>query len=208
MDLPNILFLCMNKTFLYTNTIILSMGIDFIGRESFRILGLLTNGKLYLREISEKTGLPASTVHKTLAALEKNLVVKSSKNKNRKFFEPNYGSAFARSLLTALVVHNIMGAKEFRQLSKLGVRGIYLFGSCAEGRMGSDSDIDLAAYFEKKPDAELIGRIKRSLGSRLGREIQLIALSDEKLKSMEEGNVELLNRIKFKSIALAGEPLG
>ena len=54
----------------------------------------------------------------------------------------------------------------------------YIFGSYVQGKIRTDSDIDIAIYLEKKIDAGTYLEIKMSLTEACKREIDLIILND------------------------------
>lgn len=55
---------------------------------------------------------------------------------------------------------------------------VYIFGSYVQGKMRTDSDIDIAIYLEKKMDIETYIEIKMHLSEACKREIDLIVLND------------------------------
>ena len=181
------------------------VGIDFIDSFSFLVFEALLGGERYLRELSELTGLAPSSVHKVLAKLLRHKMVLVSRQKNRLFFRLNYGSPLTAKTVGLIFVHKITAARAFAKLIALKPIGVYLFGTAASGMAAADSDIDLAVLFEKKPDGIKLSGVKRQLSNELKREIQLIVLTAEKIKSMQKENIELLNQIKNKSTVLWGE---
>ncbi len=181
--------------------------IDFVDSFSFLLLEALLQKQCYLRELSEETGLAPSSVHKVMAKLLKQKMVLAEKQKNRKVFSLNYSSPLTTKLVGLIFVHKITRSRAFAKLVALKPRGLYLFGTAATGKVSPDSDIDLAIFFEKRPDSIKLSEIKRQLSNELKREIQLIVLTEDKIKSMRKENTELLNQIKGKSIVLLGESI-
>ena len=181
--------------------------IDFLGENAFRIIELLLEKKQYLRELAERTGLAPSSVHKIISKLVLKKIAFFEKQKNRKVFSLNYDSALTTSAIKILFVNKIISAKAFKKLVALKPIGIYLFGTAASGKITSNSDIDLAINFSKKPDSLLVSNIKRELSNELRKEIQLIILTKDKIVSMKKENAELLSQIKNKSIVLMGEAI-
>lgn len=172
----------------------------------FRILEeLALFGSRHLRELAERLGMPASTAFKSLQKLEGKGIVKSEMTKNRKVFSINYDSVLARNALRLLIVDKITSAKAFKGLEKLGARGILLFGSCAEGTLDSKSDIDIALVYEKKPSMLEASKRKIDLENELGREIQMLSFTAERLDSLKKENPELYNQLYYKAVVLSGE---
>jgi len=54
----------------------------------------------------------------------------------------------------------------------------YIFGSYVQRKIGTDSDIDIAIYLEKKMDIETYLEIKMHLSDACKREVDLIVLND------------------------------
>jgi predicted nucleotidyltransferase len=179
--------------------------INFLTEDSFLILETLLKKKYYLRELSDELELAPSSVHKIISNLEKQKIVLSEMYKNRKIFSLNYGSPLTRKILSLIYTNKILSSKSFSKLIKLNPKGIYLFGSASTGLIRSDSDIDLAIYFKQKPDLFKISEIRRKLDNEIGKEIQLITLTEQQIQSMKKENTELLNQINNKSTLLWGE---
>ncbi|MFH1586320.1 MAG: nucleotidyltransferase domain-containing protein, partial [Candidatus Diapherotrites archaeon] len=158
----------------------------------------------YLRELADEENLAPSQVHKIMAKLASRKIVLAEMQKNRKFFSLNYSSPLTRRILSLMFINKITGSTAFKKFSKLKPKGIYLFGTAASGEITADSDIDMAVYFETKPNTLMLSEIKRELSNELKKEIQLIVLTGEKIDSMEKENTELLRQIKNKSMVLEG----
>jgi len=62
-------------------------------------------------------------------------------------------------------------------------------------------------FFNSKPTALEISKIKSALGDELNREIDLIVLTKEKISDMKKQETELLHQIADKSTLLWGESL-
>ncbi|MBI2529525.1 MAG: nucleotidyltransferase domain-containing protein [Candidatus Diapherotrites archaeon] len=161
--------------------------------------------KYYLRELAEKTGLAPSSVHKIMKKLAERRIVLTGSQKNKVLFELNYSSPVAAKCVSIIFINKIMCCKAFAKLIKLDPKGIYLFGTAASGKITGDSDIDLAILLESKQDMLKLSGIKRELSNELKKEIQLIILTGQKVRSMEKENIELLSQIKNKSIILWGD---
>jgi uncharacterized protein len=79
------------------------------------------------------------------------------------------------SEITAAEVVACLRAHE-AELRAAGIRHLSLFGSVARGEAGPDSDIDLAAEFDRDTHITLIGlaRLEFVLGDLLGRKVDLL----------------------------------
>jgi len=172
----------------------------------FRILEeLALFGNRHLRELAERLKMPASTVFKSLQKLESKGIVRSARQKNRKVFSINYDSSLANNALRLLMTQKILGCKNFKALEGLKPSAIILFGSSASGKISPQSDIDIALFFKGKPEVFKISEVKMAMESELGREIQMISFSAERLDSLKKENKELYNQIHYKGIVLSGE---
>lgn len=180
---------------------------DFLDSNAFCILEALLGGPFYLRELAEKTGFAPSTVHKILMHFRQNRMVRVENAKNRKVFSLDPDSALASLAVSFWMADKILHSRAFAKLVQLKPSGIFLFGSAHSGKITLNSDIDLAVFFEKKPDSFKLSAIKSALGNELLREIDLIVLTKEKIKSMKEEKSELLNRIANQSTVLWGETI-
>lgn len=181
--------------------------IDFLSRDAFRIIDALVENKYYLRELAEELKLPPSSVHNILQKLLAEKMVLEKMQKNRKVYSVNYESPLMREVITLGITKRVLGTKALKKLTAQKPHGIYLFGTAATGRVNGNSDVDVAAYFEKKPSGIFISGVNRALSEELKRETQLIVLTKEKLAAMKKENVELQNQIRNKSITLWGEEL-
>jgi uncharacterized protein len=59
---------------------------------------------------------------------------------------------------------------------RFGLDSLWLFGSAATGMATTDSDIDLAALFRRRPSAIELLEAKEQLGSLLSRDVDLVDL--------------------------------
>lgn len=180
---------------------------SFLGPRAFVVLESLVNHTFHLRALAEEAKLPPSTLHKILSRLLKQKMVVVETVKNRKVFGLNYDSPLTTRAISLLFIDKIVHSNSFAKLVQVKPKGILLFGTCHSGKVSATSDIDLAVFFEKKPDLFKISQIKSSLSNELLREIDLIVLTREKIKSMKEQEAELLNQIVNKSTVLWGEPI-
>ena len=181
--------------------------IDFLDKNTFLVLESLLNKNYYLRELAEETNLAPSSVHKITTRLIKKNIILTKTQKNRKILKLNYNSPLARKAISIIFVDKLMNCRAFTKLTKLKLRGVYLFGSANRGTVTTNSDIDLAVFFEEKPDLIELSTVKRELSKEIRRDVQLVTLTNEKIKSMKKENIELLNQIKYKSTTLWGEEL-
>lgn len=179
--------------------------VAFLDNAAFMFLALLAERKHYLRELAESTGFSPSFVHKVMLRLVKEGLVLVEKQKNRKVFLLNYNSPLATRALSIVFVRRMVRAKAFQELIKLKPFGVYLFGTAASGKITADSDIDLAVFFNFKPDYFKLSDVKRRLSSELKREVQLVVLTPKKIESMKSEQTELLSQIKIGCIVLWGE---
>lgn len=192
--------------FLYMNNYIISVmvvQVDFLGRDCLKVLRIVALNAPYLREIAESTNLAPSSAHKILTRLKLNRIVLEKKKKNRSYFSLNPDSVIGREAVRLMFVSAVLGSKAFRKLISLGPKRVYLFGSASKGTITPKSDIDLAAFFEKKPNTHKVSEIKRLFSEEFLKDTDLFILSDKKSSSSNNEKTETLKAIE-NSVLLYG----
>ncbi|MFH1751535.1 MAG: nucleotidyltransferase domain-containing protein [archaeon] len=181
--------------------------IDFLNAQALQLIESIIERKYYLRELAECQRIAPSSIHKIMTKLASKKMVLVERQKNKKLFNLNYASPLTRNTLKLIFVNKIISSKAFKKLQKLKPLGIYLFGTAATGRITNNSDLDLAVFFEVKPNDTELNKIKRELENEVKREIQLIVLTKNKVEAMKKQKNQLLEEIKHKSIVLEGEEI-
>lgn len=180
---------------------------ELIDKNAFIVLEALAEGRTHLRGLAKKVGLAPSSIHKALSRLLREKMVKAERQNNTKKFFLNYESVLTRSCLSLIFISRITGCRAFRKLVGLKPSGIALLGTAASGRLAQDSDIDIAVVFQTRQRHEQMAEIRRAWGSELGREVQMVVLTPQKLDSMRREKSEFLNQIHAKSIILWGDAI-
>lgn len=73
---------------------------------------------------------------------------------------------------------DIMGKCKSKLMTYKNIVFAYIFGSYAKGKLGKDSDIDIALYLNSKIDAQEYLKIKMELTSICKRDVDLVILND------------------------------
>jgi predicted nucleotidyltransferase len=108
----------------------------------------------------------------------------------------------------------VRALKKFMNLTKLSVddldiswaRGIGLYGSWADGTNTNESDVDIWILVESI-DNEKNALFRKALSDRTRSEVNILILTDDKIRSMEEQDTLFFRNIKYGSVVLAGENL-
>jgi len=124
-----------------------------INKNVIRIIKVLAEGRAYLNEIYEKTGIKSkNNLLKNLNLLTKNKILIKEENKSNTFYSLNYQNKVSIALL------NLINKTRFENLPfniKKGVseaiftskpRMVILFGSYAKRNYNKKSDIDLIFF--------------------------------------------------------------
>ena len=135
------------------------MDYSTVNRNAIKIIEVLAEGRAYLNEIYEKTGIKSkNNLLKNLNSLTNNKILIKEENKSNTFYSLN----FKNNVLVALL--NLINKTKFESLSfdiKKGVmeaiftskpRIAILFGSYAKKNYNKKSDVDLVFFdaVEKK----------------------------------------------------------
>ena len=192
-------FICEQKTVFWVIE-----KIDFLDENAFKLIGLLVQKPLYLREIAEKAGVSTSTVFKVMKKLGEQGMVKSESSKNKRVFRLNRESPFTKQAIALILSHQIVKSKAFKAI-KAGSQKVILFGSAANGGVDALSDLDIAVIARKGISREKLFTAKSLLEKETGREVQLLCLTKEKMQELGKENRELFNELVYGGILLWGE---
>lgn len=178
--------------------------IDFLGAIEFRIIEMLVDNSLYIREIAEKLCIAPSTAFRAVKKLAEQGIVVFTAQKNKKIVSLNRESVLAGQIVAFLFVFKIINSKAFAELKKQAL-SIGLYGSAAEGNLDKLSDIDLWVLSEKKIGLEKLGGIRALLGKELEREVSIRAFTKESLEKLKQSDKIFFDEIRYKSKILHGE---
>lgn len=167
---------------------------DYINKNTLRIMEVLQEKELYFNEIHEKTGIKSkNNLLKNLGLLFKNNLLNRKANKSNTYYSLNYQNQITLAML------DLINKEKFEKLPFPIKRSILdsirttnpkvaiLFGSHAKGNYKKDSDIDLILVGSNK-DKKKVQEIQEKYGTR----INPVFISLEELSSTNESLTHIL----------------
>ena len=169
--------------------------LNLFSRTEMKLLVFIStkDGELYERQIAKGSKISVGAVNKILKEFEKLGLVKKTKKGRMLFYSRNDESPLLRQFKVFITINGLIPVIEM--LSPLAKR-IVLFGSCAEGRNGEKSDIDLLMISK---DKEAIRRILDEYPK-----IQAIVLNSIEYAELQKKDKPLYDRIQH-GIEVHGE---
>lgn len=168
--------------------------LNLFSKTEMKVLAFIStkDGELYERQIANETRVSAGSANAILARFHKAGLVKRAQKGKMLFYQRNDDNPALRQFKVFLSVNGLMPALE--KIAPLS-RRIVLFGSCAEGRNGEKSDVDLFILSGEKE------KIRRMLDEYP--KIQAIILDAGEYSLLEKNDRPLYERIG-KGIELYG----
>jgi len=154
-------------------------------------------GETYIREIAENTGTSPAQVHNTIKQFKKLGFIIERKRKNKKLITLDTTSQLLGKTRQLINTYELQNHTSFKELQKHGIVGIY--GSFAAGTDTPESDIDLWIYSQEFIDAVELKEIARKIEKDFKKEVKLLILNTEKIKTMKENDPEFYYRLKLTS---------
>jgi len=148
--------------------------------------------ELYERQISEETEVSVGSVNTILKTFVEMDLVKKTKKGRMLFYRRNDNNPLLRQFKVFITINNIMPL--IGKIIPLS-RRIIIFGSCAEGTNGEDSDVDLFVLSREK---EKIRRILDRYPK-----VQAILLNSVEFADLRKKDKPLYDRIQ-KGIEIYG----
>ncbi len=134
----------------------------------------------YQREVAKKAAVSVGKTNQVLRAFEKKEIVLKARTGKVDLYRYNLASPVARYLK---VLFNLAEVSELlRKLRNTSTR-VILFGSCAEGSDGEDSDIDMLVVTRNRQAAE---RTIQRDGRSIDRRISSVIVSPLEFSGMKE----------------------
>ncbi len=173
-----------------------------------RLLSLLLFGeRLHLREIARRIGASPILVKKELENLIAFGLVESERVGNLRMFQANKNSQIFEELQKIFLKTELVGSELREALKPFNVRLALIYGSFAEGREHTGSDVDLLVIGNVKEE-KLLKAVEKC-EAKIGREVNYVVWSErELLKRAREKNHFLLNILNGKKIMLVGDERG
>jgi predicted DNA-binding protein YlxM (UPF0122 family) len=170
--------------------------ISILTKNNVNIIKLLCKENLHIRDIADKLNYSPSSVHKLIQNLKKYNAIEEIKQKNRLIIKLNNNNTIINEIKRIINFNDLINSKSYKKLKSFGKIGVY--GSFAKGTNDLGSDIDLW-LLTKKSELEL-RPLLRQLGLDLGYKVNILILSEKKIKQIKNEDYEFYIRLKLTSI--------
>lgn len=165
---------------------------------TFNIIDLIGNGPSYPNEIARKLRISPSQAQKWLIwLLKKKMIIKKKGDLRRVFYSVNPSSQKLIGYRKFILESKLENSKAWKALNKIGPCGIY--GSFAQGTFDQNSDIDIWVYLPKG-ESDRIRPIIDALSKEFSRQINVIYLTKQYLKDLQQKDSEFFYRLKLQSL--------
>lgn len=168
--------------------------LNLFSKTEMRILAFISTkeGELFERQIARGAGISAGSANRMLKEFAKSGLLKQAKKGKMLFYRKNDDNPALRQFKVFVTVNNLMPV--LGRIADYSGR-IVLFGSCATGRNGDDSDIDLF----------VLAGIKESIKKELDGEerIKAIVMNGPEYAELQKKDKPLYDRIN-RGIELLG----
>ena len=165
---------------------------------TFDIIDLLGNGSNYPNEIARKLHISPSQAQKWLLWLLKNRMILRKKGDLRRIFYSI--NPFSQKLIgyrRFILESTLENSRAWKALNKMASCGIY--GSFAQGTFDQNSDMDIWVYLPKG-DSNKIRPIIDALSKEFNRQINVVYLTKQYLKDLQQKDPEFFYRLKLQSL--------
>ena len=127
--------------------------LNLFSKTEMRVLAFIStrDGELFERQIARGAGISAGSANTMLKEFAKNGLLKQAKKGKMLFYRRNDDNPALRQFKVFITVNNLMPVLD--RIAGYSAR-IVLFGSCATGRNGEESDIDLFILSGVKPSVK------------------------------------------------------
>jgi len=105
------------------------------------------------------------------------------------------------------ILINLANLKDALERLSQDIISLGVYGSYASGDNTSDSDIDIWVYMDRS-DNIVIGELSRRISEMSGHEVNIIVLTDEKLKSLKRSDGPFYTSLLNGSIVMYGDGFG
>ena len=171
-------------------------------RRNIQILEQLGKGSMYVRELAGELKCAPAKVHSAVTLFKKLDLIKEEKKRNMRIISLNQSNILLAQIRALINVYKLINSKSYKELKKLGKIGIY--GSFANGADTLQSDIDLWLY-SNTTNLRQTSPIIKEMESELKKEVNLLLLTNKKLKEYFKKDPEFYNRLKLTSKCLDGD---
>lgn len=136
--------------------------------------------RYHLRELARRVHTSAGTASRELGRLAADGLVVSEVEGRQRYFRVNTASPLYAPLRD--IVRRTIGAPALLRRYLTGIEGVeraMIFGSCADGRLKADSDIDLLVI--GTPDRDALTDALEAAGQELGRDVNEVVMTEHEL---------------------------
>lgn len=154
------------------------------------------DGELYERQVAKGAGVSPASANSLLSSFALSGLVTRQKKGRMVFYSRNDDNPLLRQLKISMSVEKLLPlAAKLQPLC----RRVVLFGSCAEGRNGEKSDMDLFIISSEKD------KVRRLLEA--NQTVQAIIMNTSEYSQLEKNDLPLFSRIN-SGIELWGGAIG
>lgn len=185
--------------FIDQNNKLMFKKLNLFSKTEMKVLSFICekDGELFERQIAKEAKVSTGSANSILKAFAKNGLLKQAKKGKMLFYRRNDDNPLLRQFKVFTTVNKL--APTIDKLAPISSR-IVLFGSCAEGRNGEKSDVDLLVLTREKDDA-------RATVSE-DRRIKAIFLDAGEYARLEKNDKPLYDRINAGIELYGGEENG
>lgn len=170
---------------------------------TFDIVDFLGNGPNYPNEIARRLRISPSQAQKWLLWLLKHkMIIRKKGDLRRVFYSINPSSQKLIGYRKFILESKLENSKAWKTLNKIGPCGIY--GSFAQGTFDQNSDIDIWVYF-LKGESDRIRPTIDVLSKEFSRQINVVYLTKQYLKDLQQKDPEFFYRLKLQSLTIHPE---
>ncbi|MEW6069249.1 MAG: nucleotidyltransferase domain-containing protein [Candidatus Thermoplasmatota archaeon] len=155
--------------------------------------------KIGVRKLARELRISPAHVSRTLKILAKQKLFKNKKL--------DMDSARIRILKTFFNIEKLHREKIPEKLKDLAPLGAGIYGSWANGTNYEDSDVDIWIKVDKHPEELKIATISTELRKKLGKNVQILVLTPERIKRLKKEDPIFYYSLVFGSIKIYGETI-
>ncbi|MBI5635840.1 nucleotidyltransferase domain-containing protein [Candidatus Micrarchaeota archaeon] len=160
--------------------------LNLFSKTEMKVLNFISekDGELFERQIARESGVSTGSANSILNAFARIGFLKQTRKGKMLFYKRNDGNPLLRQFKVFTAISSLMPLIE--KIAPLAAR-VVLFGSCAQGRNGEKSDVDLFVLTREKD------RVRRIVSD--NPQIQAILLDGAEYARLEKGDKPLYGRI-------------
>jgi len=157
---------------------------------------LYESAPINLHKIARDAGVSPSQVHKYVGICKKRKMIKDNKLADYPFVR-------ALRVLENVIFLEKAGLVSLIRSRIKDAKGMGIYGGWAKGTNDENSDIDLWILVQRPLDDLESGKVRQALENRLARKVDLIFLTNEKIRQLKEKNPNLYYSL-YHSLSLWG----